>query len=415
MSRVLAWTGGQYSLFRAIFGGYLAIHFAQLLPWSAETFSSAGMIPDASASPLARLFPNVFLLCDAPGFVATLFALAVVAGLLLAIGAWDRIAALFLWYLCACLLGRNPLTNNPGLPYVGWMLVAHALIPGAPYGSWKARGRVDPDGCWRFPWPLFVGAWILMALGYGYSGITKLAAPSWVDGSAIARVLENPLARPTWLREALLGLPEPLLRVATWSALAAEIAFPLLALFARTRCLAWLLLLAMHFGLLTLVDFADLSFGMVMLHLFTFDPAWLKPKPAGGAPDHVFYDGSCGLCHRAVRFVLAEDRAARFLFSPLQGATIRTFLDDARRATLPDSMVVRAGDGRLLMHSDAWVHMLRGLGGAWRGLGGVVRLVPRPLRDGVYHCVARVRRRLFAAPKDACPLLPKQLRERFVP
>jgi len=44
-----------------------------------------------------------------------------------------------------------------------------------------------------------------------------------------------------------------------------------------------------------------------------------------------------------------------------------------------------------------------------------VRLVPRPLRDVVYRCVARVRRRIFAAPKDACPLLPKHLRERFVP
>jgi hypothetical protein len=29
--------------------------------------------------------------------------------------------------------------------------------------------------------------------------------------------------------------------------------------------------LAMHVGLIVLIDFADLSLGMVMLHLFTFD------------------------------------------------------------------------------------------------------------------------------------------------
>ena len=26
------WTGGQYSVFRALFGSYLALHYAQLLP-----------------------------------------------------------------------------------------------------------------------------------------------------------------------------------------------------------------------------------------------------------------------------------------------------------------------------------------------------------------------------------------------
>ncbi len=35
-------------------------------------------------------------------------------------------------------------------------------------------------------------------------------------------------------------------------------------------------MLSMHAALLVLVDFADLSLGMVMLHLFTFDPAWLR-------------------------------------------------------------------------------------------------------------------------------------------
>lgn len=31
------WTGGQYSLYRAISGVYLLIHFVALLPWFAES------------------------------------------------------------------------------------------------------------------------------------------------------------------------------------------------------------------------------------------------------------------------------------------------------------------------------------------------------------------------------------------
>jgi hypothetical protein len=31
-----------------------------------------------------------------------------------------------------------------------------------------------------------------------------------------------------------------------------------------------------HLGLLLLISFPDLTAGMVLLHLFTFDPAWLR-------------------------------------------------------------------------------------------------------------------------------------------
>ena len=40
------WTGGQYSLFRFIFGAYLAFHFAHLVPWGAEMYSERGVLPE---------------------------------------------------------------------------------------------------------------------------------------------------------------------------------------------------------------------------------------------------------------------------------------------------------------------------------------------------------------------------------
>src|SRR5437588_563445 len=83
-----------------------------------------------------------------------------------------RAPAVLLWYVWACLHGRMPLINNPGLPYVGWLLLAHACLPPAPYGSWAARGRTDPGNGWRMPPGIFLVAWILMALGYSYSGFT---------------------------------------------------------------------------------------------------------------------------------------------------------------------------------------------------------------------------------------------------
>src|SRR5262249_54671520 len=192
----------------------------------------------------------------------------------------------------ACLFGRNPLISNPSIPLIGWMLLAHLFLPPAPYGSLAARGRVDPGGGWRMPPAIFAAAWIVMALAYSYSGYTKLVSPSWRDGTALSRMLDNPLARPRWLRETLLLLPPWFLHLGTWAALFLELSFAPLALLRRLRPWLWGAMLLMHLSLIALVNFADLSLGMVMVHLFTFDPGWIRPK--GTKTERIFYDGHCG-------------------------------------------------------------------------------------------------------------------------
>lgn len=407
------WTGGQYSAFRAIFGAYLFVHFAQLTPWGAEVFSNHGMLPDGAASPLLRLFPNVLALYDAPTFVTALLVIASVASLLFAIGYYDRAAAVALWYVLACLFGRNPLIANPGLPYIGLLLLAHACLPRAPYGSFERRGRIDPAGEWQMPQEIYLVVWVLMAFGYSYSGYTKLISPSWVDGTALERVLNNPLARPGVMRDALLALPQAFLHAATWGALALELLFAPLALARKFRPWLWAAMLAMHLGLIALIDFADLSLGMVMLHLFTFDPGWVKPLRTKAA-EMLFYDGRCGLCHRAVRFIVAEDRRGEaFRFAPLDGEVFRAAVTEDRRAALPDSLVVLTVEGELLSRSSAVFYLMRRLGGVWGVVALIGQLIPVAWRDGVYDAIARVRYSLFRKPESACPLLPGHLRSRF--
>ena len=399
------WTGGQYSLFRVILGLYLVCHFAQLLPYGAELFSQRGMLPTASASPILYAFPNVFAVCDAPWFVTVLLLIAVLLSGLFLLGRFDRAAAIGLWYLWACLFGRNPLIANPSLPYVGLLLLAHAGLPAAPYGSWSRRKHIEPGTEWRMPAAIYGVVWILMAVGYSYSGYTKLISPSWWDGSAFAHILQNPLVRPSLLREWLLALPPVFLQCLTWSALGAELLFAPLALVRRLRPLLWGLLLVMHVGLIALIDFADLSLGMVMLHLFTFDPGWIKPMQAK-ARAIIFYDGDCGLCHRAVRFFLAEDRnGTAFRFAPLSSAMLP--------ATLPDSIVVQTPEHDYLTRSAAVLYLLQRLGGIWRLLALVAAMIPLKLRDAMYDLIARNRYRIAAQPTDVCPMLPAHLRARF--
>jgi predicted DCC family thiol-disulfide oxidoreductase YuxK len=352
------WTGGQYSLYRVVLATYLLIHFLHLLAWRAPFYA-----------PLATIF---------------LVSSGAVLSVLLAVGFHDRAATVGLCCVWACLFGRDPLLSNARILLLGWLLVAHLFVPPAPYGSWAARGRVDPGGGWRMPPALFAAAWSVLALGYIYSGYAKLVSPSWHPDTALAHVV-----------------------------LALELAFAPLALVPCLRPWLWGTMLLMQLSLLVLIGFADLSLGMVMLHLFTFDPSWIRPQTT--KTERIFYDGHCGLCQRSVRLILAEDTTGMaFRFAPLQGETFAA-LPAKEREALPMSMVVQTENGTLLTRSPGVLHILRRLGGVWRLLAGVLVLMPVSWRDRLYDGVARVRHRVFTRPEETCPLMPPHLRTRFDP
>jgi len=407
------WTGAQYSLFRALFGAYLAIHFVHLLPWSAELFSSDGVLPDGRLSPIFAHFPNLFAISDAPWFIYACLGVSTAAALLFAIGWQDRIAAFWMWLVLASLFGRNPLILNPSMPYVGFMLLAHILVPAAPYGSVSARGRGEPGANWALPPAVFLSAWVVLALSYSYSGYTKLLSPSWVAGDNIGFVLQNPLARSWIARDSLLWLPPIFLTVLTWTVLYVELLFAPAALFARARPWIWLTMLVIQVGFLFLLNFADLTVGMLLFHLLTFNPAWI-PARSFKPGEVLYYDGGCALCHGFVRFCLAEERTETLRYAPLQGAHFRAAVPAAMRGGLPDSLILRTAEGTLHVRSGAVIGVLERFGGLWTALAALLRHVPRPLRDAAYDGAGALRYRMFGRALDACPVMRPELRSRVI-
>jgi predicted DCC family thiol-disulfide oxidoreductase YuxK len=406
------WTRGQFRIFRVTFGLYLVYHFLSLLPWGQELFSSHGVLPQGAMSPLFHLFPNVFLLSDSALFVQACLLAAAIFSAFLTVGKFDRVMAVLVWYVWASLYGRNPLIGNPSLPFIGWLLLAYALIPSL--SDRKELSSTSEDGgSWKMPADIFTAAWILMAVAYSYSGYSKLISPSWMDGTALSHVLSNPLARDTVVRTSMLALPALWLKAATWTALFLELAFAPLALFRRLRPFLWLAMVSLHLGLLVLVNFSDLTIGMLLLHFFTFDPAWIpSPQPAG---QPIFYDGHCGLCHGLVRFVLSEDQSSHpFSFAPLQGEQIKRSIADSARAELPDSVVVVEENKNVLTRSTAVIYVLKRLGGLWFFGATLLSMVPRRLRDLAYDAIASVRKKIFGTTEEVCPLVPRPLRARFL-
>ena len=382
-----SWTGGQYSLFRITFSLYLIVFVVTLWQRGVE------MASNTSA-------------------VAAVLGIAVVLAAGLAIGWWDRVTAAGLACTMAYLYARDAVLSDIAPLYAAGILMAMVFFPQRPYGSWARRGDPDPGWKWRYPVAAHIAAWAVLALGYSYEGYIKLHSPEWLDGSALRAILEMPMARESLLRSAALAMPDALLRGATWGVVGLTLSFAPLALFARLRPWLWSAMLAVQLSVIATAEFADIAGAMAMLHLFTVDPGWAPPlRPA--TPETLFYDGHCGLCHRTVRFVLSEDRAAAFRFAPLQGETFAKAVPENKRASLPDSMVVLRADGELLVRSEAVLHMMRGLGGVWRVMAALVRIVPRRLRDLGYDLVASIRLRLFQKPADVCPILPQELRVRF--
>jgi predicted DCC family thiol-disulfide oxidoreductase YuxK len=407
------WTGGQYSVFRTLLGIYLLVHFVYLLPWASEVFSSEGMLADSAKSPLIYLFPNILAVIDDPWFILLFVSSAAIAALFLIVGYKDKIAAIWIWFVLACLFGRNPLIANPSLPYVGWMLLAHLFVPPYPYGSFSAIGRTNPAGTWHMPKEIFLAAWVVLALSYSYSGYTKLLSPSWVAGENINYVLNNPLARDYFLRDLFLWIPPIFLKLLTWTVLYVELFFAVLVLIPKFRMIMWLAMLIIQFGFAFLLNFPDLTAAMVLFHIFTFNPSWVKAKRATGK-EVLFYDGNCGLCHRVIRFLLAEDKEGIFKFAPLQSKAFEQMIDKESYQALPDSIVLLTGDGKMLMRSAAVIYLLTHLGGMWRIVGTILYFIPLFIRDAGYDLVGKHRYKMFKKPDDVCPIISEELRSRFV-
>lgn len=115
----------------------------------------------------------------------------------------------------------------------------------------------------------------------------------------------------------------------------------------------------------------------------------------------LFYDGDCGLCQGAVRFVARHDGSEGIRFAPLGGVTFQRLMPEPLQPGLPDSLLVLTAEGALLTRSGAVLHLLRRMGPVGRFGAVLLAWVPGPLRDWAYEQVARRRRSHPTCPRSS--------------
>lgn len=265
-----------FVLFRVLLGAYFVVYLGALLPYASEMFGTENFLVSGERGGFAwrRVFPSL-LESSAMGAHPAAFLVAMLGlAIAFAAGRIRRFAALGLWYGLACLLNRNPGFMNPSHAFLGWLCLASAIVPSGE--SWRQGSN---KGEWVMPGILFWGAWWVMAAGYSASGVAKLKSPGWLDGSALSMTLDMAYVRSSPLLDLLLALPGVFLRLCTWLVLGVELLFAPLALFPATRRIAWYVAVGLHCGLLLLFDFPEISAGMLILHVFTYDERWLPSWP----------------------------------------------------------------------------------------------------------------------------------------
>lgn len=126
----------------------------------------------------------------------------------------------------------------------------------------------------------------------------------------------------------------------------------------------------------------------------------------------LLFDGVCNLCNGSVQWVLTHDLKRQFRFAALQSDTGQALLH--RFGLDPsqlDTAVLVDGD-RVFLRSEVPLEVARRIGGPWVFFL-IFRVLPRPLRDGMYNWVARNRYRWFGQ-QESCMLPRPEWKDRFL-
>lgn len=131
----------------------------------------------------------------------------------------------------------------------------------------------------------------------------------------------------------------------------------------------------------------------------------------------VLYDGVCGLCNRAVQFLLKKDRRDQLQFASLQsdlaaGVLKRHGLDPKGLDTVYAVLNYEKPNETLLAKGDAFLFFAGVIGGIW-GVARVGTIIPRPVRNWLYDFVARHRYQVFGK-SESCMLPDPKQRHKFL-
>ena len=119
----------------------------------------------------------------------------------------------------------------------------------------------------------------------------------------------------------------------------------------------------------------------------------------------IYYDGECGLCHLAVRFILRIDSKSKFYFSPLSNLDINLKNIDS---------IILKKDNKVFYEGMAIIMIFQNIDNNWNYLAKVLKLIPINVLDTAYRWVSRNRAKISVKKVSSCPMVPSYYQKRFI-
>jgi hypothetical protein len=268
-------------LVRMGFGALAVLWTLWLLPILHDLLGPRGVVPDQHQPAIPGNW-GVFEIVSSDQAILIGWAVLLASAIALTLGWHSRVAAVLVFVLILSFLHRDVWVFNAGDSVVRIIALFVALSPCGTALSLDQRRRTG--SFWsaqsRPPWPLRLMQ-VQLSIIYLSSVLIKLTGQSWPQGTAVSYALRlvdmQRLPSPDWLTTNAL-----LMNVATWAALATELAIGVLVWNKRLR--PWVLAAgaAMHLMIDIGIIIGIFSYAMFVLYL-----AWVPPDTVKRLPNNL--------------------------------------------------------------------------------------------------------------------------------
>ena len=126
----------------------------------------------------------------------------------------------------------------------------------------------------------------------------------------------------------------------------------------------------------------------------------------------LLFDGHCNFCNAWVRLIVNRDTSKKIRFAALQSSAGRRLLEKHKIDVNYTDSLVFFEEERFSVSSTAALRIYSYLDG-WERHLQLLSAVPCPLRDALYHFIAKYRYKWFGR-SEQCMVPTQELRERFL-
>jgi|SRR5690625_2570531 len=126
----------------------------------------------------------------------------------------------------------------------------------------------------------------------------------------------------------------------------------------------------------------------------------------------ILFDGECHFCDWNVQFIVKRDPKGIFKFASLQSHVAQQYLKQHNTDHTNYDSVILIEQNKIYTKSTAALRICKSLKNLWPLLY-IFIIIPKPLRNFVYHLIAKNRHAFFNK-GNSCPIPSPEIKSRFL-